>query len=129
MDEEGTTKVTGFGRMEVDAWSEEDVETRNTDEAQDQRPTLNCCSSRCTAKFNLLEMEKLKSVFATKKHTQQKQWIMDLRNLSVSAIGATAIQNYSDLKILILNGKACCKKAFLCLLHTSQARGVFSMPV
>ena len=69
MDEEGTTKVTGCGRMEVDAWSEEDVESRNTDEAHNrinQTPALNCCSLRCTATFSIIEIESLQTMFKSK---------------------------------------------------------------
>ena len=103
--------------------SEEEVDSEEGDGVVAPPSTVpaifNCCTSRCTAQFSVLEIEKLKAIYNRKTHTQQKQWILELLQLSVNASDTNEMKRFSDVKMLILNGKRCCIRqlSYTCWVH------------
>ena len=117
-----------YGLIELDTCSEstcsesseyntEDIEMIS--QLQSSPTQVNCCSQRCTAKFSLIEMENIQSVFQRKSQTEQRQFILDQLTVAPISVSCSA---FSQVKQLNLSGKRVCKKAFVVIVGTSYSR-------
>ena len=98
MDLSSIVDSDAYGLIELDTCSEstcsesseyniEDIEMIS--QLQSSPTQVNCCSLRCTAKFSLIEMENIQSVFQRKSQTDQWQFILD--QLTVAPVSSVVV--------------------------------------
>ena len=76
-----------------------------------------CCSSRCIASMNLLELEQIQSSFSSRNWSDQRQFLFDIVIASTKRTYDTfCVDSY------VLSGKKLCRKAFLSILGISCKR-------
>ena len=77
-----------------------------------------CCSSRCIASVNLLELEQIQSSFWSRNRSDQRQFLFDI------VIASAKRSNCDTFTIdgYILSGKKLCQKAFVSILRISHKR-------
>ena len=76
-----------------------------------------CCSSRCIASMNLLELEQVQSSFSSRSRSDQRQFLFDIVIASTKRTYDTfCVDSY------VLSGKQLCRKAFLSVLGISCKR-------
>ena len=75
-----------------------------------------CCSSRCIASINLLELEQIQNSFWSRSRSNQRQFLFDI------VIASAKRSNSETFSIdgYILSGKKLCQKAFISILQISH---------
>ena len=77
-----------------------------------------CCSSRCIASINLLELEQIQSSFCSRSRSDQRQFLFDI------VIASAKRSNCDTFSIdeYVLSGKTLCQRAFISVLRISHKR-------